>query len=72
VAVEPAPVGALATSAELPAPPGVPSDGVGPGPLPGPAPGLLGGLLLGLAALLGASAVVGATLIGTGGMLPLA
>jgi hypothetical protein len=53
VAVEPAPVGALATSAELPAPPGVPSDGVGPGPLPGPAPGLLGGLLLGLAALLG-------------------
>ena len=53
VAVAPAPVGALATSAAPLAPPGVPSDGVGPGPLPGPAPGLLGGLLLGLAALLG-------------------
>ncbi len=53
VAVEPAPVGALATSAERPAPPDVPADGIGPGPLSGPAPGLLGGLLLGLAALLG-------------------
>ncbi|WP_300390664.1 hypothetical protein [uncultured Nocardioides sp.] len=57
VAVEPAPVGVLATSAERAVPPGVPpgvpADGIGPGPLSGPAPGLLGGLLLGLAALLG-------------------
>ena len=53
VAVEPAPVGVLATSADLPAPPGVPADGVGPGPSSGPAPGLLRGLVLGLAALLG-------------------
>lgn len=45
--------GALLVAAELPAPPGVPADGVGPGPSSGPAQGLLRGLVLGLAALLG-------------------
>ena len=49
VALEPAPVGVLATSAESSALPDLPSVRIGPGP----APSLLSGLLLGLAALLG-------------------